>query len=210
MDTRTSEALIALKTEGFRSIYYLEVEGLELLFRPLTFIENETINDLERYMDGASINDAIVKMVTMYSSAPNGIAQWVSECSKAFVIDHIAQMVLDVSGYQSKDRFIEILNEKRSKAHEIQSLIEIYICTAFKNITIAEIRNMTLEDQLEFFAKAEEAIGKPIDFEAIFNPKPNRLNKNKLYPPKPGMQSSIDDLLNPTLADKPDFNERIA
>lgn len=203
MDARTSDALIELKTEGYRSIYYIDVMGLDILFRPLTFHEYEMITDLELYLDGASINDAVLKITVLFSTCPNGIAEWISECKYAFVVDHIAQCILNVSGFQDKNTFIRILGEKRKKAHEIQSLIEIFICTAFKNVTINEIRNMTLEDQLEFFAKAEEALGKPVDFNVIFNG--NKKRPKNPYPVPEGMQSSTDDMLSPDAAHKFNF-----
>lgn len=204
MDSRTIEALIELKTEGHRSIYFLEVKGLEILFRPLTFSEYDTVIDIETYLDAVSVNDAILRMAVLYSNAPKGIADWVKNCKRAFYVDHIAQKILDVSGYQNKDRFVELLAEKRKKAQEVQSLIEIYICTAFKTISSKDISNMTLEEQLEYFAKAEEALGKPVDFNAIFNP-PVKKGRMPNIPRREGMQSSTDDLLSPKVAEKPDF-----
>lgn len=204
MDSRTIEALIELKTEGHRSIYFLEVKGLEILFRPLTFSEYDTVIDIETYLDAVSVNDAILRMAVLYSNSPKGIADWVKNCKRAFYVDHIAQKILDVSGYQNKDRFVELLAEKRKKAQEVQSLIEIYICTAFKTISSKDISNMTLEEQLEYFAKAEEALGKPVDFNAIFNP-PVKKGRMPNIPRREGMQSSTDDLLSSKVAEKPDF-----
>jgi hypothetical protein len=204
MDSRTIEALIELKTEGHRSIYFLDVRGLEILFRPLTFSEYDTVMDIETYLDAVSVNDAILRMAVLYSNAPKGIAEWIKTCKRAFDIDHIAQKILDVSGYQNRDKFIQLLAEKRKKAQEVQSLIEIYICTAFKTISSKDILNMTLEEQLEYFAKAEEALGKPVDFNAIFNP-PAKKGRMPNIPRREGMQSSTDDLLSPRVAEKPDF-----
>jgi hypothetical protein len=204
MDSRTIEALIELKTEGHRSIYFLDVRGLEILFRPLTFSEYDTVMDIETYLDAVSVNDAILRMAVLYSNAPKGIAEWIKTCKRAFDIDHIAQKILDVSGYQNRDKFIQLLAEKRKKAQEVQSLIEIYICTAFKTISSKDILNMTLEEQLEYFAKAEEALGKPVDFNAIFNP-PTKKGRMPNIPRREGMQSSTDDLLSPRVAEKPDF-----
>jgi len=204
MDSHTIEALIELKTKGHRSIYFLDVRGLEILFRPLTFSEYDIVMDLETYLDGASINDAILRMTVLFISTGENAFDWVSNCKNAFYIDHIAQKILDISGYQSKEKFFEILKAKRAKAQELQSLIEIYICTAFKTVSTQDVANMNLEQQLEYFAKAEEALGKPVDFNAIFNPKPQK-GKKLNFPRPQGMQSSTDDLLSPGVAEKPDF-----
>lgn len=199
MDSQIIDRIVELKADGFKSLYYLNVKGLELIFRPLTFDEHNTIIDLERYLDGASINDTLLRMTVLSYHEAN----WIERYPFAFHIDYIAQIILEVSGFQNEERFLSILNEKRHLARQIHSLIEIYICTAFKTISPTQVKAMNLDEQIELFAKAEEALGKPIEFDKLFGePK-----KDDLYPTPPGMEST-NDLLSAEVADMPDWNER--
>lgn len=197
MNQKIIDATVELKADGYKSLYYQSTKGLEVIFRPLTFDEYETIMDLERYLDPAAINNTIVKMAVVFSTA--GI-QWVDNWKRAFDIDHIAQAILDISGFQNKARFFELMDEKRKLAKQVQSLMEIYICTAFKAISPLQLKDMTLEQQIELVAKAEEALGKPIPFDVIM-----KSDKND-YPVPEGMETTDPmlsaDAANPIEWDK--------
>jgi transcriptional regulator with XRE-family HTH domain len=201
MDPLILDNVIKLKADGYKSIYYVKTKGLELIFRPLTFDEYETLMGLESYIDEAAINDCILDIAVLFCTKGSN---WIKSYSRAFEIDHIAQKILDVSGFRNKQTFYRLLKEKRALAKEVQSLIEIYICTAFKAISPLELKNMSLEEQVELLAKAEEALGKPIDFHKILEGDDDP--RERAYPTPKGMESS-KEFLDESVADKVDWNK---
>lgn len=203
MNQNTIQKIVELKASGHKSIYFLEVRGLEVIFRPLTFDEYTTVKGLEGYLDGAAVNDAIVMMCALYCSE-GPVDSYVANCKNAFDIDHIAQFILDVSGFENQETFLGILREKRVLAHQLQSLIEIYICSAFKAISPLDLKHMNLEELIELLAKAEEAMNKPIDFDAIFGVLTEKEMKLRQMPTPQGMNST-EDILSPQAASKPKF-----
>jgi hypothetical protein len=199
MKLNTVDKLIDLKAEGRKSLYLIQVKGLDFIVRPLTFDEYNTVISLEKYLDGATINDTILRICVLYCDYKDGLENFLTH-GQAIVPDHIAEKILIISGFEDTSTFLNLLKEKRELAQQAQSLIEIYICTAFHSYKPSDIHQMTLEDQIELFAKAEEATGKPIDFDKILNP-------NASYPVTDGMQSSEDihDMLSMESSD--DFTE---
>jgi hypothetical protein len=66
MDPLILDNVIKLKADGYKSIYYVKTKGLELIFRPLTFDEYETLMGLESYIDEAAINDCILDIAVLF------------------------------------------------------------------------------------------------------------------------------------------------
>jgi len=197
MKVDTIDKIISLKADGYKSLYLIQVEGLDFIVRPLTFDEYNTVISLEKYLDGVTINDTLIRIATLYNDAPRGLDYYLSH-SKAIHADHIAEHILVLSGFQNAETFLKVLEEKRQVAQQAQTIIEIYICTAFRAYTPSDVQKMTLEEQIELFAKAEEALGKPIDFGKLINP--------EVYPVAPGM-SSTDDITDMMSADQIDWDE---
>lgn len=199
MKQQTLNRLILLKAEGQKVIYYINVKGLDVLFRPLTFEENNVILDLEEHVDGATINDTIVRMTTLYFE--EDLETWLATCN-GFLPDHFAEKVLRVSGFNSSDALLKTINEKREEASQLESLIECYICAAFHTLTPDLCKQMTLDEQLSLLSKAETIIGKKIDFDKVLNADP----RDAAYPKQPGMEST-NDLLDNKNADKVNWDD---
>jgi hypothetical protein len=189
MKQATLDRLIALKAEGQKTIYYLDIKGLDFLFRPLTFEENNVILDLEKHLDGATINDTIIRMTCLFIEHSSGLDDWLVSV-KGFLPDHIAEKILKVSGFNNLETLANIVNEKRALANEVESLIEAYICAAFHTITPNMCKQMTLEEQIELLTKAEIILGKQIDFNKLLIKDP----REAAYPVPEGMQSTEDIL----------------
>lgn len=205
MNVNTIDRLIELKAEGHKIVYYFEYEGLDILFRPLTFEQNDIIYDLERYLDGATINDTIIKMTVLHVSDPLGIEYWLNH-TRALVPDLIAQKIIDVSGFNNPEKMMQIVEESREKANQLESLLESFICSAFHTISPDQCKAMTLQEQLELFTKAEVILGKTVDFNKVFKPETARTKALKSYPKPDGMMST-DDLLGDEGANKFDWNK---
>jgi hypothetical protein len=214
MQQATLDKLIQLKADEIRTIYFIEIEGLEFLFRPLKFDEYKFVNELDRFLDGANVNDTLLRLAVFHSTYKGGLEGWLDR-GKAGHPDFLAQTILDLSGFQNPESFVKLVNEKRAEAAQVHSVIETYICSAFHSIRPEEVANMTLEDQLTLFAKAEQALGNPVNFEEIFG-----LDKEKEkgspnvdprgMPVPPGYETTAPDLgsmLSPETADLPEWGK---
>jgi hypothetical protein len=211
MIQETLDRFIELKAEEIRDIHFVEFEGLEFLFRPLKFDEYRVVNELEKFIDGANVNDTLLRMTVYHCTYEDGLEGWLQD-GKAGYPDHLAQVVLNISGFQDPELFVQKVEEKRTLATQVQSVLEIYICSAFHSITPREVSNMTLDEQLELFAKAEQAIGKPVDFNEIFGIKDGEEGnaQEPKVPIPPGHETTavgMDEILDPRMADKPNWNK---
>jgi len=211
----TLDRFIQLKADEVRTIYFVEIEGLEFLFRPLKFDEYKFVNELDRFLDGANVNDTLLRLAVYHCSHLEGLEGWLVS-GKAGHPDFLAQAILDLSGFQNPEDFVKLVNEKRAEAAQVHSVIETYICSAFHSIRPEEVANMTLEDQLVLFAKAEQALGNPVDFEQIFglDKKDGKDDKKRpqadprSMPVPPGYETTapeVGNILSPGVADLPEW-----
>jgi hypothetical protein len=211
MKDATEEAYIALKQKGISELFLLELRGLEFLFRPLTFAEYRTATNMDDKLTGPLINDYIVRQGVLYGE-PSGydVDCWLDKAPAIFP-DQLAEAVLNMSGFQDQDLFLEILKEKRENVQKINSLIQIFICSAFRSLRPDEVDDMTLIEQLDLFAKAEEILDKKIDLEAVLKGKPTpKMPPSAAVPIPEGMDSTDmppEMILSPELADKPDMSK---
>ena len=211
MQQATLDSFIQLKADEVRTVYFVEIEGLEFLFRPLKFDEYKFVNELDRFLDGANVNDTLLRLAVYHCSYDGGLESWL-QTGKAGHPDFLSQAILDLSGFQNPESFIALVNEKRSEAAQVHSVIETYICSAFHSIRPEEVANMTLEDQLILFAKAEQAIGNPVDFEKIFGLDKKDDNKRQNVDPRnmpipPGYETTAPDIGNILSSDVADLPE---
>jgi hypothetical protein len=214
MQQATLDKFIQLKADEVRTVYFVEIEGLEFLFRPLKFDEYKFVNELDRFLDGANVNDTLLRLAVFHSSHDGGLEGWLNR-GKAGHPDFLAQTILDLSGFQNPEAFVKLVNEKRAEAAQVHSVIETYICSAFHSIRPEEVANMTLEEQLCLFAKAEQALGNPVNFEEIFgldkNEEEVRPNVDpRSMPIPPGYETTapeIGNILSSEAADLPEWGK---
>ena len=208
MNQETLDKFLQLKADGQRTLFFADIEGLEFLFKPLTLEEYNAVVELEKFLSGAVINDTLLRISVLYCGLHGGLEEWL-ESGKGGHPDHLSQAILEVSGFQSQEQFMKILEEKRYLATQVQSIMEMYICSAFPSLRPSDIELMTLEEQLDLFAKAEKAIGKEVDFnDAVSSDKKSALNDPRQdYAVPEGYQSTEHDaMLSPELADLPDWD----
>jgi len=209
MNQETLDKFLQLKADGQRTLFFANIEGLEFLFKPLTLEEYNAVVELEKFLSGAVINDTLLRISVLYCGTLGGLEQWL-ETGKGGHPDHLSQAILEVSGFQSQEQFMKILEEKRYLATQIQSIMEMYICSAFPSLKPSDIELMTLEEQLDLFAKAEKAIGKEVDFsEAIPSGQESApKDPRQRYAVPEGHQSTeADALLSSETADIPNWNK---
>ena len=196
MKLETATAYTRLRSSGKNELYFVEVEGRDFLFRPLTYSEYELVCDLEKYLEGPYINDTILRMCILYTDFQGGLHEYI-EKGKCMSIDKLAQVILDCSGFQNQEHFVILVHKARQSTLELDSIMQMYSCAIFK-ISPEEYNNMTLEEQIKYFTMAEQIAGQHIDLEGI-------LGTSSEGPPVPNGMSSIDFLNDPELADIPEF-----
>jgi hypothetical protein len=201
MKTETAKAFVALRADGHRELYFSQIGGRDVVFRPLTFDEYNLVCDLERHMDGPFINDTIIRLCILYTDWDDGI-EGLIDCSKGLVPDKLAELILRRSKFQDENAFIKLVHEKRMAAYELDSVMQTYVCSVFK-VSPAEYEKYTLEEQVRLFAMAEVVIGNQVNVEDILS---GDTETRGIGPPVPeGMMSSTDFLNNPDIATMPKF-----
>lgn len=201
MKDNTAQSYVTLRSEGHRELYYIKIGGRELIFRPLTFDEYELVLDMEKHLDGPFINDTIVRIASLYCEG--GVEAFLLE-SKAGFPDKLAESIIQVTGFQNKQLFKQKLIHKRNEATTLESIMQTTSCMAF-GIKPHEWRDFTMEEQLEIFAKAEQALGTPIDIDMVLGDSAQQETAVPLAPPVPPGMESIDFLH--AEGDQPDFNK---
>ena len=200
MKENTITAYVDLKLQGHKHIQIFTTDGgLEFLYRPLTFLEFEAVSELDDIAMGVEINDEVVKRATLWSEID--IPKWL-ENAKAIEPDNYAQAILDFSIFKDPVAILQETLKAREEAQLIPSLIELYICNAYKAITPKDVRNMNMYEQLDLMAKSESVMGQPINMDGIVANEPTTD-----YPVPEGMDSTEDmSFLNKDSADLPSFN----
>jgi hypothetical protein len=183
MKEQTVKEFVQLRGRGHKSIFQLEIKGRDILVRPLTYSEYSLVLDLENSLDGPVINDTIVRMASLYIEGQT-VDTWLEQCSPSSP-DNLAEVIIKNSGFQDEDVFAKTLIEKRETASEFQSIIQMYICSVFK-VAPNDVLNMTMEEQLDLFAKAEYMLGKPVDIEEMMGS-----GQSENGPPSPEDMESI-------------------
>lgn len=206
MKDETASEFVSLRVEGHKEVYYVDLEGRDLLFRPLTFSEYQLVCDLEKHLDGPFINDTIVRLACLYtdfSSLDSIGVESLLLYAKAFLIDKLAECILQISGFQNPDLYLSLVEQKRAEAIQLDGLMQTYACAAF-NIEPQEFENYSLERQVKLFAMAEQVIGQEIDVQSIVKGDVEPKQGMQAPPVPPGMES-IDFVNDPTIAERPEF-----
>jgi len=200
MNRETLARFSQLKVEGHKLLYLIKHGGLELIFRPLTFSEYKTIEELEAHVDPVIVNDTVVRVAVEYCS--RGI-EWLINDSPAILVDKVAEIIVSQSAFTDKKVFLELLTEARKKSENLESLIQIVIHKAFPSLTPDDVEAMTISEQMTLFAKAEQITGERVNIEAGVQTKEG---KQPMMPPvPPGFETT--DIMGQENADMPDWDK---
>jgi len=195
MKLETQQAYVGLRASGNQEIYLTEVGGREVLFRPLTFSEYQMVLDLEEHLDGPFINDTILRVTCLWSEDP---LEEMLDSYPAGWVDVLAELVMKHSGFMDQETFLDTLGRKRMAATRMDSIIEMFSCAAF-NLTTKQFRDLSMEEQMDYFAKAEELLGQQVDVMAI-------LSQDTEKPKAPPVDPNMESIVGPG-ADAPDFDK---
>jgi hypothetical protein len=147
------EVLVELKIK-YGPLYSVSVKGIDLLFRELTFAEFDRISEYQN-SDGYSSADAedfILEKTVVYPENFN------VDKIPAGAVSTIAEEVLDASGFASARVAKMIMDQKRSEAGEVRSLMKAFVLATIKTYSPEDLDNFTFSQLAERVALAEKII----------------------------------------------------
>ena len=147
------EVLVELKIK-YGPLYNVSVKGIDLLFRELTFAEFDKISEYQN-SDGYSSADAedfILEKTVVYPENFN------VDKIPAGAVSAISEEVLDASGFASARVAKRIMDQKRSEAGEVRSLMKAFVLATINTYTPEDLDNFTFSQLAERVALAEKII----------------------------------------------------
>ena len=196
LSVQAEEALLVLRQQH-EHLFYLELEAAEdkheIIFRPLTLNEAESLSKTGGMILPFDLNDWIVGQCVVYPCS-----KYLQDRAPASLSDIIADNIITVSGFSDPENYVALLNEARQKMQTLQANMESFICAAFPGTKPKDVQNMTIYMQMEMLARAEVLLGKQLD-----------LSPADTKPGKPGQRLSPDvaAILSQGAADRPDLDK---
>lgn len=172
----------------FGQLFYFLIDGIDVVLRPLTTAETETVASIGDTVPEYILEDWLITNTLVYCSLGT---DYILTDAKAGLAKALAGGLMVASNIQSEDEFKKELAEARSKG-SLSETIDAFIANAFKNMTRADLRNLTQKTQIRYLVLAESLSGKQLEF-----------GDQK----KPGKKRSGNTawMLSKEAADKPDF-----
>lgn len=148
-----SDTLFLLK-QKYGNLYAVNVKGIDVVFRELTFKEYNKILYLREIdnFSSADVEDYIIEYTIVYpedfdlNKIPPGI------------VSALAENVLDISGITSAKLAKRILDEKRIEANEVKNLMKAFVLATISSYTPDELEAMTFSELAEKVALSEKII----------------------------------------------------
>lgn len=148
-----SDTLFHLK-EKYGRLYSVEIRGLTVIFRELTFQEYKKIMYLKDIEDNstADIEDYILQYSIIY---PDGF-----DLNKipAGNVSSLAENILEISGITSVKLAKAILEEKRIEVNEVKNLMKAFVLATITSYTPEQLEAMTFSELAEKVALSEKII----------------------------------------------------
>lgn len=148
-----SDIVFKLK-EKYGNIYSVNIKGVEVVFRELTFQEYKKILYLRELNDfsSADIEDVIISYSIVY---PEDF-DW--NKIPAGNVSALAEDVLDISGITSAKLAKSILEQKRIEANEVKNLMKAFVLATITSYTPEQLEAMTFSELAEKVALSEKII----------------------------------------------------
>lgn len=194
------EALLTLKQE-YEHLYYLDVAvndvRYEVVFRPLSFLETESVSEAAESLGRYETNDWVCRMGVLYCNRlvdKRYFAFFLNTKTPAGLADTIAESIVGVSGFESRDKYLRLLDKARKDVNTIQANLETFICTAFPGTKPMDVRKMNIHQQVEMLARAEKVLGQTLDL----SPQDSKKKRGQQLSPQAAA------ILSQEVADRPD------
>lgn len=156
------ELPLVLQPEGSSSLARPAQETESFLFRLLNFGEFDSFSKLVQFGD---ITDLVLKACLIYPTDPwdQNKIQFV----ETGFFEEAAMMLIEASGFESKDGMFGHLGEGRMLSSSIYGAAQMYICKAFPSISPRDIYNMSMAEMFKYIAMSEQMLttdGRPVEF----------------------------------------------
>lgn len=151
LDYDTYRAIQSLRAR-FDHTYSVEREGVEFIFRPLTWDEHRIL--VERGGEDPEQADTIVRTVLLYPAYKD-----VVDTVDAGVIESLATEIVGVSGFSSVEAFNQGLEWAREEVNKVEFEVVGAICKAFPAYKPEDVYAMSFLDLMVRLAMAEKVLG---------------------------------------------------
>lgn len=137
-----------LKKE-YDDVFYIQIEGENFIFRPLTRFEYEEIL-VNRDLREDVMSEVVCEIATLYPEEYN-----FSTPHMAGIPEALSNQIIYYSAFEDPDYIDQVLAEKREDMNEnVFTMMENVIAVAFPNIDIEEIKNMNAYKIIDYYARA--------------------------------------------------------
>jgi hypothetical protein len=150
----------------FYTAFEMAQTGYEAVFRPMTLKETQVVTEAGPAMPPLDMNDWIAERCTLYLSNAMDLHPANFICSvfcPAALPDLLAEQILGVSGFESQQKYVDLLNQSRQEMQTVQANIETFICAAFPGTKPRDVGNMDIYEQMSMLARAETMLGRQLD-----------------------------------------------
>jgi hypothetical protein len=147
------EVLIELKLK-YGPLFAISIKGIDLLFRELTFKEFDDIIKIQDggYFSSADSEDKILEATLVYPDLK------ALDRIPAGAVSSLSQEILDGSGFASAKAAKKILDEKRSNAGQVRTLMKAFVLATIHSYSPEDLDNMTFSQLADKVALAEKII----------------------------------------------------
>lgn len=145
-----SQATINSWKERYGSVYSMSAPVAEFIFRPVTVGEYEKIKQ-SPWMSSADAEEEFVRIAVLSPEQipPN---------TPAGVVTALAEEIVEVSGFGSPKRAIEVLTEKRSISGDVQVLMKAFVLAMMPGYSEEDLNELTFQQLASKVALAEQII----------------------------------------------------
>ena len=148
-----NEVLLELKLK-YGPLYAVNVKGIDLLFRELTFSEFDKISKIQE-ADGyssADSEDYILETTIVYPENFN------INKIPAGTVSSLAESIIEASGFSSARIAKSILETKREQASDVRTLMKAFVLATINTYSPENLDDMTFSQLAEKVALAEKII----------------------------------------------------
>lgn len=145
--------LIDLKLK-YGKIFTVDVKGVNLYFRELTFEEHSKIIESQNIegFSSADIEDFVLQAAIVYPEDFDIYA------IPAGTVSFLAEEIIDLSGFYSVKLAKSVLEQKRSEASDVKNLMKAFVLATINSYSPEDLERMTFSQLAEKVALSEKII----------------------------------------------------
>ena len=138
----------------YGNLYAIDIKGVEVYFRELTFKEYERVLFLQdsNELTYADIEDLILEQAIVspenfdLNKVPPG------------VVSSLAEEIINISGFSSARMAKHVLNVKREESNEVKNLMKAFVLATISTYSPDDLEEMTFSQLAEKVALSEKII----------------------------------------------------